>query len=193
MPEVSLIPTTDNTLLERAGKGDHAAFAAFYDRVSGPFYSMAKRMLADEQEAQDAVVEGMQHLWVKAPTFDPSKSAAFTWAVMLFRSRLIDRVRRQVAQKKLLDAVTAKTTTDFHDEPEAVDSLARQEDCAIVRKALSALKSDQRDLLNEAFFSGKTQAEIADSTGKPLGTVKTVIRRALIELRSLLAREGYER
>jgi RNA polymerase sigma-70 factor (ECF subfamily) len=53
------------------------------------------------------------------------------------------------------------------------------------------LKKEQRELLDHAFYSGLTQQEIAEQTGKPLGTVKTVIRRALLELRAKLQREGY--
>ncbi len=192
MPEP--VPTTpsDNALLAKVAGGDHAAFALFYDRVSGPLYAMALRMLGDEQEAQDALQEGMEQIWKKAPTFDSSKAAAFSWSVMLFRARLIDRVRRRASQNRMLEKVTAFGDSDVQDDPPAVESLARQEDCSIVRRVLSALKADQRELLHHAFFGGLTQQEIADNTGKPLGTVKTVIRRALIELRERLTREGYE-
>ena len=191
MPEPSIIAPADNALLERVGRGDHAAFAALYDRLSGPLYSMAIKMLGTEQEAQDALQEGMEHLWTKAASFDSSKSSAFSWAVMLFRSRLVDRVRRRASQNKMIEKVTEFTDTEPHDDASAVESLARQEDCSLVRKAISGLKSEQRELLHHAFFNGLTQQEISESTGKPLGTVKTVIRRSLIELRDRLTREGY--
>ena len=153
---------------------------------------MALKMLGNEQEAQDALLEGMEHLWTKAPTFDSTKAAAFSWAVMLFRARLIDRVRRKASQNRMLEKVTEHTQAEAKDDASAVDSLARQEDCSIVRRVLSSLKNEQRELLHHAFFSGLTQQEIAENTGRPLGTVKTVIRRALIELRERLTREGYE-
>ncbi len=192
MSEPVLTAPSDNALLAKVAGGDHAAFALFYDRVSGPLYSMALRMLGNAEEAQDALQEGMEQIWRKAPTFDSSKAAAFSWAVMLFRARLIDRVRRRVSQNRMLEKVAGHAETEVQDAPGAIDSLARQEDCSIVRRALSALKADQRELLYHAFFSGLTQQEIADNTGRPLGTVKTVIRRALIELRERLTREGYE-
>ena len=192
MSEPTLIIPDDNALLEKVARGDHAAFAAFYDRVSGPLYSMALRMLGNEQEAQDALQEGMEHLWKKAPGFDSSKAAAFTWTVMLFRSRLIDRVRRSASQARMMEKVAGQTDGIAHDDSSAVESLARQEDCSIVRRVMSALKSEQQELLKHAFFSGMTQQEIAENTGRPLGTVKTVIRRALIELRDRLTKEGYE-
>lgn len=183
---------TDNALLQRVATGDHAAFTDYYDRVSGPLYSMARRMLGDEQEAQDALQEGMEHLWRKAPSFDSARASAFSWSVMLFRSRLVDRIRRRATQTRTLEKATAQTDHAAHDDATAVEAMVRGEDCLMVRRALATLADEQQRLLREAFFSGLTQQEIADRTGKPLGTVKTVIRRALIELREQLTREGYQ-
>ncbi len=182
----------DNALLLRVAMGDQTAFAQFYDRVSGPLYSMALRMLGNEHEAQDALQEGMEHLWRKAPSFDSTRAAAFTWAVMLFRSRLVDRVRRGATQSRVIEQVIAQTDPEQHDDATAVQALARHEDCHIVRRVMATLKDEQQTLLRHAFFTGWTQQEIADNTGKPLGTVKTVIRRALLELRDRLTQEGYE-
>ncbi len=192
MPDLPTNPEADNALLERVGQGDQAAFAQFYDRVSGPLYSMALRMLGDASDAQDALQEGMEHLWRKAPTFDGSRASAFSWSVMLFRSRLVDRVRRRATQSRTIERVVAQTDPKEHDDATALAALARREDCDIVRRVMAALKAEQQELLRYAFFSGWTQQEIADHTSKPLGTVKTIIRRALIELRELLTKEGYQ-
>ena len=157
MSEPALTTPSDNALLAKVAGGDHAAFALFYDRVSGPLYSMALRMLGNEQEAQDALQEGMEQIWKKASTFDSAKAAAFSWTVMLFRARLIDRVRRRASQNRMLEKVAGFGDSETQDDPPAVESLARQEDCSIVRRVLSALKADQRELLHHAFFSGLTQ------------------------------------
>lgn len=187
-----IIDDSDNALLQRVAMGDHAAFAQFYDRVSGPLYSLALRMLSDEQDAKDALQEGMEELWRKAPNFDPTRSAAFTWSVMIFRSRLLDRLRSRASKGRLLEKVTAQAEPISMDDHTSLQSLTRSEDCSLVRRLLSALREEQQELLRHAFFSGWTQQEIADNTGRPLGTVKTTIRRALIELRERLNQEGYE-
>lgn len=192
MLEAKLIDDSDNALLKRVAAGDHAAFAQFYDRVSGPLYSLALRMLSNEQDAKDALQEGMEELWRKAPGFDSSRSSAFTWAVMIFRSRLVDRVRRRASKGRLMEKVIEQTDPIAMDDHTSLQLLARSEDCSIVRRVLSALREEQQELLRHAFFSGWTQQEIADNTGRPLGTVKTIIRRALIELRERLTSEGYE-
>jgi len=183
----------DNALLEQVALGDHVAFGRFYDRVSGPLYSMALRMLNhNEQDAREALQEGLEEIWRKAPAFDSTRSSAFTWAVMIFRSRLVDRVRRSASRGRMMEKLVNREDAEASDEHTALQSLARQEDCRIVRRVLSALKDEQQELLRHAFFSGWTQQEIAENTGRPLGTVKTIIRRALIELRERLSREGYE-
>ena len=111
---------------------------------------------------------------------------------MIFRSRLVDRVRRSASQGRMMERVVAQADLVTADEQTALQALARREDCSIVRRVLAALKQDQQELLRYAFFSGWTQQEIADNTGRPLGTVKTTIRRALLELRERITKEGYE-
>ncbi len=192
MPEPTATPLSDNALLERVAEGDQAAFAQFYDRVAGPLYTMALRMLGNEQEAQDALQEGMEHLWRKAPGFDSGRASAFSWSVMVFRARLIDRVRRRATQGRMLENLTGQAEVDAQEAPTAAEAVTRREDCSLVRRVMNALRTDQQELLRMAFFTGRTQQEIADQTGRPLGTVKTVIRRALIELRERLTKEGYE-
>jgi len=184
-------PDADNTLLQRVARGDHAAFAQFYDRLSGPLYSLAVKMLGDMHDAQDALQEGMEHLWRKAPSFDPARASAFSWSVMIFRSRLIDRIRRRASQARMIEKVTEHADAEPRDAVDGLVNAARKEDCNIIRRVLATLKKEQRELLGHAFYSGLTQQEIAEQTGKPLGTVKTVIRRALLELRAKLQREGY--
>lgn len=185
------ITEADNTLLLRVAGGDHSAFAQFYDRLSGPLYSLAIRMLGDVHEAQDALQEGMEHLWRKASTFDPTRASAFSWSVMIFRSRLIDRLRRRATQARTVEKATEHAAAEPCEEITAETFLARSEDCKTVQRVLTTLREDQRALLGLAFFNGLTQQEIAAQTGKPLGTVKTVIRRALLELRAKLQQEGY--
>jgi RNA polymerase sigma-70 factor, ECF subfamily len=192
MSELHTTTDSENALLLSVAAGDQQAFGQFYDRMAGPLYSLAIRMLGSEQEAQDMLQEGMEYLWRKAPNFDPTRSSAFTWCVMLFRSRLIDRMRRRAVRSRTLDKVTEQTDPAAHDDITALNALFRREDCLIVRKVMKTLAPEQQHLLSLAFFNGMTQQEIADQMGSPLGTVKSTIRRSLLALREKLAREGYQ-
>ncbi|MCB1231701.1 MAG: sigma-70 family RNA polymerase sigma factor [Verrucomicrobiae bacterium] len=187
------IDESDISLLEKAGRGDREAFGRLYARLSTPLYSLAVQMLGDRTEAEDALLEGMEAIWKQAPRFDGRKAAPFTWAVMVFRARVIDRARRRATQSRLREKAKEHTNAEYSEASarEATGFLASREEWEIVRKAVESLQADQASMLRWSFFEGLTHQEIADRTGRPLGTVKTVIRRSLIELRSKILGRGY--
>src|SRR5919197_6717965 len=83
----------DREMIARIGHGDQTAFSALYDRLSGPLYSFALRMLGDAAEAQDALQDVFVQIWSRAGTYDPEQSSVFSWTVLLTRSRVVDRLR----------------------------------------------------------------------------------------------------
>ena len=83
----------DQEMIARVGRRDQSAFSAIYDRLSGPLYSLAMKMLGDPAEAQDALQDVFLQIWSRAGTYDPDQSSVFSWAVLLTRSRVIDRLR----------------------------------------------------------------------------------------------------
>ena len=83
----------DQEMIARIGRRDQSAFSALYDRLSGPLYSLAMKMLGDPAEAQDALQDVFLQIWSRAGTYDPEQSSVFSWTVLLTRSRVIDRLR----------------------------------------------------------------------------------------------------
>src|SRR5213079_1282248 len=83
-------PTTqqmlDRAMIARIGHRDQSAFSALYDRLSGPLYSLAMKMLGDPAEAQDAVQHVFIQIWSRAGTYDSEQSSVFSWTVLLTRS-----------------------------------------------------------------------------------------------------------
>ena len=96
----------DAQLLARIAAGDEVAFGALYDRFSSGLYAFVFKMTRDEKEAEDVLQEGFAHIWRRAVTYDPARSAPFTWAVMILRNKAIDRLR--VRQR--LDRTIEKAT-----------------------------------------------------------------------------------
>jgi RNA polymerase sigma-70 factor (ECF subfamily) len=181
-------PETDEAILQRVAARDQAAFAELYDRFSGSLFALARRILNDEQEARDALQDGFLYLWDKAATYDPVKSKAFTWAVMVFRHKSIDRLRSLRRRQRLNDAATEEMLP-LHEMAvtERADHAADRADrAALVRKALASLPEAQRRSIESAFLKGLTHHELAEQFGEPLGTVKTNIRRGLLRLRDIL-------
>ena len=178
---------SDEKLLQRAGKGDERAFAELYDRFSGRLYALALRILGEEEEACDALQEGFVYLWEKAAEYNPSKSKAFTWAVIIFRNKAIDRARARRRRQQLSEDAAEEVPTLLGEPPEQADQAAdRSERAAQVKSALESLPAEQRKCIEWAFLRGYTHHELAERLGEPLGTVKTNIRRGLLRLRDLL-------
>jgi RNA polymerase sigma-70 factor (ECF subfamily) len=179
---------TDEAVLQRVAARDQAAFAELYDRFSGSLFALARRILNDEQEARDALQDGFIYLWDKAVDYDPIKSKAFTWAVIIFRHKAIDRLRSIRRRQRLNDAASEELLPlNESAMSERADHAADRADrAAMVRKALGALPESQRKSIEWAFLKGLTHHQLSEMLGEPLGTVKTNIRRGLLRLRDIL-------
>ena len=177
----------DQEMIAQIGRRDQGAFSAFYDRLSGPLYSLAFKMLGDASEAQDALQEVFVQIWSRASTYDPEKSSVFSWAVLLTRSRAIDRLRARDRRLRVVVESTAENkvaaATDASTVESAADTATKKDEAAHVRSLLNNLPEDQRQAIELAFFGHRTHHEIAAQLGQPLGTVKARIRRGLLKLR----------
>lgn len=181
-PELS-----EEDLLQRTGRGDARAFEQLYNRMAPRLFGLLRQMLADEREAEDMLQDGFVQLWSRASDFDPSRSKAFTWAVMVFRHKAIDRMRALGRRNRLVESAALEhATLAAHSQAGADDEVQSHERDTVVREALNDLPKEQRQLIEFAFLKGLTHHVIADSLGIPLGTVKTNIRRGLLRLRDLL-------
>ncbi|MHB1080865.1 MAG: RNA polymerase sigma factor [Prosthecobacter sp.] len=181
-PELS-----EEELLQRAGSGDSRAFDQLYDRMAPRLFGLLRQMLHDEREAEDILQDGFVLLWESASTFDPERSKAFTWAVMLFRNKAIDRMRMLGRRNRLVDsAALEQSTLGASFQAGVEEEVIAHERGLVVGAALNELPKEQRQLIEFAFLKGLTHHVIAESLGIPLGTVKTNIRRGLLRLRDLL-------
>jgi RNA polymerase sigma-70 factor (ECF subfamily) len=181
----------DREMIERIGRGDQTAFGALYDRLNGPLYSLALRMLGDAADAQDALQDVFLQIWSRARTYDPEQSSVFSWTVLLTRSRVIDRLRARGRRLRVLVASSdvKEDPTEAADASTAegvADTADKNDEAARVRSILSNLPSEQREAIELAFFTHLTHHEIAARLGQPLGTVKARIRRGLLKLRERL-------
>jgi RNA polymerase sigma-70 factor (ECF subfamily) len=181
----------DREMIARIGRGDQSAFSALYDRLSGPLYSLALRMLGDTADAQEALQDVFLQIWSRAGTYDPEQSSVFSWTVLLTRSRVIDRLRARGRRLRLVVASTddresRDEVADASTVESAADTADRNDEAARVRFVLNNLPSEQREAIELAFFEHLTHHEIAGQLGQPLGTIKARIRRGLLKLRQRL-------
>ena len=186
-------PDSDNSaaevfLLARIGAGDRAALRDLYAHYGAPLFSLALRMLGDRTEAEEALQDAFVRMWRHAAAYDAGKSRPFTWAVTILRRICIDRLRARRSSPALapLSAETANTI-DFTSAETARRSAEAHETSQQVDRALQGVPDEPRRALELALFSELTHAEIARELDRPVGTVKSWIRRGLLDLRAALA------
>jgi len=175
----------DRALVARVRVSDSGALEALYRRYGRPCYGLARRILTDEQFAQDVVQEVFLTVWRDASRYDPARGAFSSWLLSMTHHKAVDAVRREENLRKR--RTTADVLDDKVSEAPAVDeevwSLLRR---SRVREALQLLPAPQREALTLAYFGGYTQREIAGLTGTPLGTVKTRMLAGMRRLRDAL-------
>ncbi|GAA5134196.1 sigma-70 family RNA polymerase sigma factor [Prosthecobacter algae] len=177
---------SDESLLQRAGAGDMRAFEVLYDRYSPRLLGLLRQMLGDEREAEDVLQEGFLYLWDHARDYDVGRSRAFTWTVMIFRHKAIDRMRALGRRQRLNETAAIEHATLGVSGNSADETMQMKERQKQVHAALLALPGEQRKLIEFAFLKGLTHQAIAEDMHLPLGTVKTHIRRGLLKLRDLM-------
>lgn len=162
----------DRALVARVTEGDGGALEALYARYGRACYGLARRILVDEQLAQDAVQEVFLAVWRDASRFDASRGGFSTWLLSMTHHKAVDSVRREenLRKRRTTDDVLETRESESPQVEDAVWSLLRRER---VREVLQTLPDAQREALTLAYFGGYTQREIAGLTDTPLGTVKT--------------------
>lgn len=162
----------DRGLVARVTEGDAEALEAIYGRYGRACYGLARRILADDQFAEDVVQEVFLAVWRDASRFDPSRGGFSTWLLSMTHHKAVDSVRREenLRKRRTTSAVLETREADVPRVDDQVWSLLRRER---VRVALKQLPDVQREALTLAYFGGYTQREIAGLTSTPLGTVKT--------------------
>jgi RNA polymerase sigma-70 factor (ECF subfamily) len=173
----------DRALVARVTEGDGGALETLYARYGRPCYSLARRILADEQLAQDVVQEVFLTVWRDAHRFDPAKGGFSSWLLSMTHHKAVDAVRREENHRKrrTTDELLDDRTGDTPQVDEEVWSTVRRER---VRAAMQTLPLAQREALVLAYFGGYTQREIAGLTDTPLGTVKTRMLMGMKRLKS---------
>ena len=148
----------------------------------GLIWSLAKRMLPNQNDAEDAVQDIFIDIWKNAERFDEKQSSETTFIAMLARRRLIDRLRksnRQLNVDSLEDIVfepAQRSDLNIHTSIEAKEAAV----------AVRDLRPEQQQVLYLSICQGLSHQEIADYTGMPIGTVKTHARRGLLQVREFL-------
>jgi RNA polymerase sigma factor (sigma-70 family) len=161
---------------------DQQAFAYLYDNYSAALNGVITKLVDDNVLAEDILQESFLKIWNNFANYDATKGRLFTWMLNITRNLTIDTLRSK-GYKKQSKISADENSVSIH----AVSNYgAASFDSLGIKKYLGVLKPEQRLVVDLVYFSGYTQDEIAGELGIPLGTVKTRMRSALIELRKVL-------
>jgi RNA polymerase sigma factor (sigma-70 family) len=173
---------SEEELVVQLQNRDQQAFAYLYDNYAGALNGIIYRLVEDKELAEDILQEAFVKIWNNFSSYDTNKGRLFTWMLNLTRNLTIDTLRSKGYKKQ------SKISSDENSVSNYADSGAVSEkfDALGIRKQLSNLKPEQRSIIDMAYFNGYTQDEISKEMGIPLGTVKTRMRSAILELRKML-------
>lgn len=171
-------------LLLATAKGDRSAFRHAYKLSSPQLYPIALRLLSRRDAADDAIQEAFVLIWRKAALYRPEKGRPLAWMATIVRNCAIDRLRREAREPYDSDSweEVAETKIDPIFKPA---TLSRPSDPGLMR-CLEGLQENQRHAILLAYYHGMTHEELAVKLNAPIGTVKSWVRRGLLQLRDCL-------
>jgi len=159
-----------------------SALDYLYDHYSGALYGVIFRILKKEEISEEVLQDVFLKIWNKIDAYDSSKGKLFTWMLNIARNHAIDKTRSKEMNK-------GKKTDDIDYLVNKIDTRENAElqiDAIGLKEVLMGLSEDQRFIVDQLYLKGYTQSEVAEEFNIPLGTVKTRLRSAMIELRSIL-------
>ena len=177
----------DIELLARIAARDTQALAGLYDRHSRLLFGLILRILRDRSDAEEVLQEVFLTVWTKAGTYDHALGSPVAWLVRIARNRGIDRLRAEGVRTRNLDDTDVAVAATAAPEADNPESRAVRSDLERgIARALDVLPTDQRELIEHAYYLGLTHSELAERFRLPLGTVKTRVRAGMQALRQHL-------
>ena len=186
--QLSPLPNVVNeklaALLAQAGLGNRAAFADLYEATKSKLFAVSLRIVRERHIAEEVLQDSFVNIWNNATKYAAGQSAPMTWMTAIVRNRSLDIVRRPFLEVQDEDDFFAINMEDERPGPD--DQLVASRDQAKIEHCMKGLDGEQKQTISLAFFQGLSHSEVASHLGKPLGTVKTHIRRGLLKLKGCL-------
>jgi len=171
-------------LLAQIALGNRAAFETLYRATADKLFGICLRVLGERAEAEEVLQEVFAAVWRKAAQYDARQGSVMGWLGITARNRAIDRLRSRPARASLGAIEAAAELVDPSASPER--QVEASSDRERLNECLEQLEPRRRTLIRDAFFGGCTYEELAGRMQAPLGSIKSWIRRGLLQLRACL-------
>ena len=172
--------SSDEMLIVRIAGGDRLAMQTLFARHRTAIYRWLLRLVGNEATAEDLLSDVFLDVWRQADRFQ-ARSSVSTWLMAIARFKALSA--RRVRKDAELDETIEATVADPADDPEVM--LEKKSRDALVRKAVTTLSPEHREVIDLVYYHEKSVDECAQILGVPSGTVKTRMfyaRRKLAEM-----------
>jgi len=169
-------------LIQGLRRRDKQALEYLYDHYADALYGVILRIIGSEEIAQEVFQDVILRVWNKIELYDPHKGRMFTWMHNIARNMAIDKLRSKEINK---DSKTEMISDNVYNI-DASQQFAPKEEHIGVKELLDQLAPEQKLVMELVYFRGFTQSEVSKEYEIPLGTVKTRLRAALIQLRKIV-------
>jgi RNA polymerase sigma-70 factor, ECF subfamily len=173
----------DEDLMQLVRRGQATAFEIIYERHSSAAFSLAYRIVGTRNGAEDVSQEAFLSLWRSGARYELARGSVRTWMLGIVHHRAIDFLRRSTVHSKRR-ASDEGMEERFEAAERTEVEVARRDEAKAVRDAMDTLPSEQRQVIELAYFGGFTHIEIAEMLETPIGTVKGRMRLGLSKLRA---------
>jgi RNA polymerase sigma-70 factor (ECF subfamily) len=177
-----LTPAEMTWLLAAVAKGDQAAFERLYGETRAKLYGVLLRILSKPELADEVLREVYLKVWDGAEKFDSTIATPITWMVAIARNQAIDRIRKdgEAVVEEMADAAPDAEAPPPLAGGEMTDELRRLLSC------LGKLDPEKQRIVLLAYFSGCSREQLARKLDIPVNTMKTWLRRSLLEIRGCM-------
>jgi RNA polymerase sigma-70 factor (ECF subfamily) len=175
-------------LLAAVARGDRTAFAELYAATSPQLLALLLRMLQRRDWAEEALQDCYVRIWQKSDGYSPQRGAPMAWLATIARYRALDllRARRPEVNESSFDA-ELPSPLERADEAQGPEQGAMQrEGIGRLEDCMQNLAEEQRRSVLLAYYEGYTHSELARRMKAPMGTVKSWVRRGLLQLRDCM-------
>lgn len=173
-----MISNIEKEIVQLLEKGDKKALTLLYDNYADALFGVIKKVISDDEIAQDVLQESFIKIWRYSKKYDATKARLFTWLYRIAYNSAIDKVR----------SLKNKTTKEVQIEASNVYTLKSGElnqDVLDIRKHLGSIEKKYQIVLESLFFEGMTQQEASEELNIPLGTIKSRLKIGLRELKKI--------
>ncbi len=172
--------------LEACARGERFALKALYEREGRWLLAVAQRIVRDAELAEDVLQEAFLQIWQRASTFRREMGSGRGWVYTVVRHRALDEARRRNPELRLGDDFEAVAEAAMHHDATQGDDAWAHDEVALAH-CLAQLDDPKRQCVIDAYVEGYTHEQIAQRLSKPVGTVKSWIRRGLLALKECLS------